>query len=346
MPDRPHLHELPKHIHGEFKTMARRQEAIQRRIDQLEKLKQKDIDVSEYISENPETKYMDKWIEAREAEGRFHVTGGVHNSIYAVAYQSCWPEEADHMLFQHFYTLLNTKFRWWAAGRLSHDNIILLMKRKARIINGALPNVNSNVFACAGDYGEKFIYGGSPLNKIRELYNYASSPNLRENMMITSTYSATAAVFQYCDLKVKTNGEERTTTIADLVLELWDAAPAPIVEDIIERQCAYCRNNDEDLLRKTRLPNGEVALDKEQRLLNLFRNDYDSVTKAVETFDERELIILTADIDTHRCKTCIFKYQNKAEAKKLYEFIKPRFDMAVEKIDQAEEQEGDDDIVL
>ena len=45
MPDRPHLHELPKHIHGEFKTMARRQEAIQRRIDQLEKLKQKDIDV-------------------------------------------------------------------------------------------------------------------------------------------------------------------------------------------------------------------------------------------------------------------------------------------------------------
>lgn len=334
----PRLKALPKYVHGEFMNLHRRDMLLVKKIDELRELRNKEIDIDLFVSENSEDKYLNKWMDRQIAKGELISSG---RDIYSIAWQSCWPEESPNMIFQYLHEKLNVRFKWWGrAGWLGSDGLMIL-KDQLRTVNHALPNINACVYSCPGDYGEKLSFG-SKILKLNEFYNYISSPNLRENRMITGNYARMASNIQFCNIEVKRGTEVETTTLAALWIELLEEIKEEEEEIACSRlknkQCDQCENTGHDIPKQFILPNGDPALTIARKLYSQCQGQYPLMQRMLYQFSLEELsLILRNEPAISRCSICIFNSCIQ-KAKDTYEFIKPLFDAEFQKkIDQNQE---------
>lgn len=326
------LRPLPKYIIGELETMTRRARLIEQQIAKLEALQDQEIDTSEYDTNIPD-KYFTKWFDKYIAEGAF-VKNPTSKRYYAVAFQSCWPEESDGMIFQWFKALLDVRFKWFTSFRENDDKRGLSLKEEIpKIVNYALPNVNGNYYQCGGDYSERFYEPGR-MHRLIEVLNYASSPNLRENNEITSIYSRLATAFQYVPLEIKRGAETELTTIGELWLELIDKANSENGNDpgfdlaaIKRKHCAWCGYNDKYVDRKINQPNGSKGLEIYSRLIKMLDGNFEKIDQLYSLFDVDTITkMVQSTRECSACEMCIFNYIDKDEAEKLYDHIKQEYD--------------------
>lgn len=322
----PMLKPLPKYMHGEFRTLERRAESIQKKIDELKKLEEMDVDINAWYNEDPVNKYFKAWYDKEIEAGNF-IQKEDSDYIYSVAWQSVWPEEASRTIYQYMHDALGISFKWWTLGfwdKYDNKDIMKLQKTDAQIVMGALPNINGNFYACTGDYGSKFQDTNTgKITKMIELGNYTGSPNLREDPTIECIYTQVGIAFQYCDIKVKRNGIEETTTIADLILEMREKDNW---EEIRENTCSRCRNNDRYVGRSILLPTGQTALSFIRQLLYRFDDEIDKVKEVMTTIDlETIKKLLFGGGYADACSLCSLNPNDLDEAKNLVAFVKEEF---------------------
>lgn len=296
---------LPKHVKGEFATIQRRKIFLEKKIEELKALGDIDIDVSPWYEPNSKDKYYDRWVDLRIKEGMFYRPAETPNKIYALAWQSCWPEESSGMIFQYFKEFLDVRFKWWGYGEITKDAIVL-KEHFPRIVGGALPNINCTHYKCPGDYADP-LRAESKTQRLIEFCNLVSSPNLRENSSVTGIYTKIAVNFQYCNLKVKREAKEETTTVVDLWFELVDKVPSEDLKFLQDKICNNCKYTMDHIGRKLFDYYGSNGAKRYLQLLQLMKGDEKKADDLIAKLNPDTVSDIVENVSIPpMCDTCCF----------------------------------------
>lgn len=298
---------LPAHIRGEFETLNRRKEMLEKKIAALAKVNETEVDISGY--EKRDRSYLlERWF--KKHSDKFIDDRGRTGYIACYAWQSCWPEESSGMLHQYLHDMLGVRFKWWAKFVFrERDTPEIKRVADSCVENGALPNMNACHYACIGDYGEKFYDAKSVIQACNEMYNYTSSPNLRENRVVTGIYTAKAVAVQYLPVQARRAEREETTTIADLWFEA--CSKGLVVESMCKSICNKCDIGRENISCDIMNANGKYLL--------YLPFAYKITGKNIELMEQLLKVADTRELKRAKlCEVCCFDSTRKLEERMAF----------------------------